>query len=530
MPWTLQRYIFREMGKTFLLAVVALTATMSLGGGVFKMVGLGELTPEQLVQLLFLIVPISAALTLPIAALFAAAATYGRLAADNEFVACRSSGINLHVLFLPTVVLSLFSAAVTFGFWNYMIPGIVQHLDELVATDAGSLVRHRLNSRRGLALGKGLRLTARDVIDDPSRPGHLRLNDVVFIELDGQEWARYGAAQALDIHVQMEATPPVVSARLAGISLFDRRNHRFVDLAEQVLPQTELPTIYSRQIKYLNFNALLRYRRAPDDWPVVRDAVEQLRVYMGRRMVNDHVERSLRADGFVELSGGGRTYTIRSEKPPARVPRDGGIEVRDAVIEMRREGHQLIARADRATIEAVRADSLSGAGVRIDAFDVSLAIDDQSIARAKEVFGPLPIPPAIAEQVAGLSTAELFAPIESRDDRDPIVEAQVAARERRARVLYEITGTMNERAAYSLSVLVLVILSAALGIVFRGSHTVVAFGISFVPSLLVIVTIIMGKQMAQNVGTHGVGLFVLWSGILVVAALDVWTMWRVVRR
>jgi len=68
-------------------------------------------------------------LTLPIAALFSAASTYGRLSADNEFVACRSSGINIHVLFMPALVLSLFSALVTFVFINFVIPGMVRNLN-----------------------------------------------------------------------------------------------------------------------------------------------------------------------------------------------------------------------------------------------------------------------------------------------------------------------------------------------------------------------------------------------------------------
>ncbi len=43
-------------------------------------------------------------------------------------------------------------------------------------------------------------------------------------------------------------------------------------------------------------------------------------------------------------------------------------------------------------------------------------------------------------------------------------------------------------------------------------------------------TIVMGKQMANNAGTHGAGLLMIWSGILLVAVLDVWVLARVVRR
>ena len=156
MPWTLHKYIFREMGKTFLLTAAALTGILGLGGGVLEMIELGEVTPGQLVRLMGLVLPVAAALTLPIAALFSAAATYGRLSADNEFVACRSSGINLHVLFLPTVVLSLASAVVTFAFINFLIPGMVRNLNQFVGADVGAFIQQRLNRPRGITLSRGL--------------------------------------------------------------------------------------------------------------------------------------------------------------------------------------------------------------------------------------------------------------------------------------------------------------------------------------------------------------------------------------
>jgi lipopolysaccharide export LptBFGC system permease protein LptF len=93
-----------------------------------------------------------------------------------------------------------------------------------------------------------------------------------------------------------------------------------------------------------------------------------------------------------------------------------------------------------------------------------------------------------------------------------------------------IAATFSERAAFSFSVLVLVLLGAVLGIVFRGSQAVVAFGISFVPSLFVIILIVTGKQLSQNTGTHIAGLATMWSGIVVTAFVDWWTLVRVLRR
>jgi hypothetical protein len=51
-----------------------------------------------------------------------------------------------------------------------------------------------------------------------------------------------------------------------------------------------------------------------------------------------------------------------------------------------------------------------------------------------------------------------------------------------------------------------------------------------VPLLLVIVTIVTGKQLAYNPGTVWLGLAVMWSGIVIVAVLDGWTLTRVLRR
>jgi len=91
----------------------------------------------------------------------------------------------------------------------------------------------------------------------------------------------------------------------------------------------------------------------------------------------------------------------------------------------------------------------------------------------------------------------------------PLAERRKLAIEARTETVRRIVGAINERLAFSTSVFALVILAAALGIIFRGSHVMTAFGISFIPTLLVIVAIMMGRQMAQNAGTHISGLLLM---------------------
>ena len=67
--------------------------------------------------------------------------------------------------------------------------------------------------------------------------------------------------------------------------------------------------------------------------------------------------------------------------------------------------------------------------------------------------------------------------------------------------------------------------AAALGRLLRSRRGQLA-----IPSLFVIVTIIMGRQLTQNAGTTIIGIAAIWGGIVLVGGVDVWTLTRLVRR
>ena len=57
-----------------------------------------------------------------------------------------------------------------------------------------------------------------------------------------------------------------------------------------------------------------------------------------------------------------------------------------------------------------------------------------------------------------------------------------------------------------------------------------AFGISFVPGLMMTVLIIMGRQLAENTNTSTVGIAIIWGGLAAMALVDVGVMTRFLRR
>jgi hypothetical protein len=102
-----------------------------------------------------------------------------------------------------------------------------------------------------------------------------------------------------------------------------------------------------------------------------------------------------------------------------------------------------------------------------------------------------------------------------------------------------IMSEIQSRLSFSLSCLVLVLVGACLGMMFRSGNFLSAFAVSVVPALLSIVLIVSGQHTAENIPWNidrnfsdplKLGLTLIWSGNAAVALLAVGLMWRMARR
>lgn len=521
-PWTLERYIFREMCKTFVLTAAVLTGALALGGGVMQMVELKEATPWQFLRLMAFVLPVAGALTLPIAALFSAAATYGRLSADNEFTACRSGGINLHLLLAPALVLGLVSAILTFFCMSFVIPRMVMSLAGIVQNDPVTFIQHRLNRPQGLKVEKH-RIYADQVATDEH--GQIYLGGVAFVETEGGSWIRYGTAQQVRLRFDTDQQGLSVAGTMTGLTLFDRKEEQFSQVGEQEIAAVDVPMMLQHQIKFLNMRELWHYMRAPQTWPPAVDAINRFRASLGRFSVQRALMREWHANKKIVLTGDS-TLVITGESA-MRISGDDGFEIVNAVIEQTRGDMRRTHRARRATIESIRSVPDDRVELRVEAYGVRVIEGEREYDRERETLGPLPLP---ATMKASLGEAALDELLTMPDLDDSIKKRQRDAVNWVEGTYRRIVATLHERIAFTFSVLVLVLLGASLGTVFRGAHAATAFGISFIPSVLVIVLIVTGKQMAQNAGTFGVGLGLMWSGIAAVVVLDYVAMTKWLRR
>lgn len=539
----LQTYVLRELSKTFALTTVGLTVLLSLGGGLGNILRAETVSSGLLAQILLLTLPGAFTMALPVAALFAAAMTFGRLSADNELNACRAAGINIHWLFLPAVGISLVVAVFVFISSQFIMPGLFHRLEDLVRARIETIVVNEL-STRGHFEYQGTAISADSVTPlAPPPPGDagatpaghwFRILGAAYLERAGDKPARLATAEsALAVFLPGEARPRIVS-RLHNVRGFDLRTLRFYRLAEQPLGPYEIPLerlAAPLKPKWMTLPALLYYVSRPAELPEIAERLDALRRRIAAYRLAEQLVHRLATDPQ-GVTLGDESLRLRITAEQVRLnARTVAAELRGARVLEQRHDEQRVFEADRAYL-TVRQDprdatprvavELSG---HVRAWDPGAP--QRQVERADYRFPPLAVgaaPPDVPPP------RTLVDPQARLDLAPPLDRLRTGLLSETSRQYRKIVGVLHSRFAFSLSVLAIVPLGAALGAIFRGSHVMTAFGISFAPGLFLIATIAMGRQLAEHPGTEQIGLATIWGALVALLIADAVVLARGVRR
>jgi len=162
----LHRYILKEMLKTLALGLASVTGVVAFGMVLraLEHYGLGPFTSALY---MVLSMPKAAYFALPLAAVLAGTLVYGRLAAQNEVMACRASGIPIWSLFWPTIVLAVVTSAVAFFLVAWPLPASAYAAKRLALADIERLFFTRLSSTGRIRLkDAGFQMTVDRVVGD----------------------------------------------------------------------------------------------------------------------------------------------------------------------------------------------------------------------------------------------------------------------------------------------------------------------------------------------------------------------------
>jgi lipopolysaccharide export LptBFGC system permease protein LptF len=543
---TLQWYISRELLKAFALTAIGLTLAFSLGGGILNMIQVEVLTAVQLGRILMFIIPVSATLTLPVAALFSTTIVYGRLSQDNEINACRAGGINIHWLLAPALALGIFTTAFTFVFSNFIIPQFIGGLEQLVRKDIEKIFVQTLRTQGHIEYGGKYVMHAESFKEYAGRPTpenpdgdrehYIELHRASFIELDHGELVQYGTAAK--VLVKFENDPqggdPVVQALMTEVESFDQERQQFYRLGEQRLGPFPIPRRFERKPKWMDLPELLYYLRQPVELPEIQKLMPRFRLQLQAFFFYQAL-----IDG---LKGPEHCYRFGT---PER-----GYEIRARAISVDRETER--PRLD----EPVVRQWWNGLGRTYHAGSATLAVDrpfgedvphvylslgndvtivydsepDKQIAKTEYEPESVRLPSSVVQRATAITDADVFDVNKALGLSPRLERGRASLAEARVRLANHIVGLIHSRLAFSASVLVLVILGASLGIIFRGGQVLTAFVISFIPGLFVTVLNIMGRQMSEKEPIALIGLIVMWAALGVVALADAIVLKRFLRR
>lgn len=539
MQRTLQWYVFREMGKTFVLTAVGLSIILSMGGGALQILQVEGASAVQILKIMLVVIPMMTTLSLPVAALFSAAMTFGRLSADNELTACRACGVNILWLMMPCVAMSLVVCVFTFYFSNYVIPGFIQQMEALLRKDIQRIVETQLRGDGTLGVQQKFRLhvdRVSEVAPDDAAPeiGYLHFTGGAFVQSEGGRPVNVATARKVLVRFDKSASPATVTAAMTGVRSYDLERQQFYALESETVGPIQPPLSFPLKPKWLDLGQLIYFKEHTEELPDIQNILRGT-----RRKIQQFFFHQLVRDGLVHAP---HEVILKDERREFRIRADligekeDPVRLRDNVRIVAFDGtHRREYRADQGSLRLVPGKSdAAPPRVEIEVSGNVTVIDslqpDAPLEYPRRDLPHIDVPEQVLAAEAAVPDATVLDVSIPGRWGSPVDHAREALRRERAYYKNRIIGTLHSRAALSLSVFVVVILGATLGIIAKGGHVMTAFGISFAPSLLVTIVITTGRQIVESGTTVILGLAVIWGILVIMAAVDVLLLFKFVRR
>jgi len=525
MVFTLHRYIFRETFRVFVLAAVALTLIMSLGS-ILRPVQEYGVGPRQVVHLMGYFLPITLTFVLPMAALFAAALVYGRLASDNELNACRASGISLLTLVYPGLALAIMVAIANLILSFHVVPAFVHRAQKSLKADAKQILFRNIQ-RRGfyvLPPDEIYRIYA-----DKANPQNNSLAGIVITEEKNNEIKNIITAESAKVLFSPHERFNEVRIMAHNTYQMGAAEQGWF-FVESLTLTKEFPSLLSDDIKFKKIDEMKRIRLdLMRFYPIAKLARQAYAQFTTELLAEDITAKTagdtndfykLQNDAtLVEFTAGG--CTPQDEK---KIELSGEV----VVVESDLVGgkHLRTSQCTRALLH-IEGDELAPT-LTMELYNAAWQHADGSKGLAgRRIIRGLLLPSTVTDRfktadvlrtVHPDSTAAALQNGPSPQLRD--LQSKLSRKIRKT--LAEIRAEIHTRLVFGIGCVTLILIGIALGIILKGGHLLSAFGASSVPAAMLIVCIMMGKNITKNLGAHaGSGIVMMWAGLVLLSLLTV---------
>ena len=534
MLFTLHRYVFRELFRVFILAAVALTLILSLGS-ILQPIQEYGVGPRQVVYLMGYFLPITLTFVLPMAALFAGALVYGRLAGDNELDACRASGVSLPAMTYPGLALAIMVAIANLILSFYVMPVFVHRAEQSFKADAKQILFRNIQRRRYYELPPDGRYL---IYADQANLQNDTLLGAVVTEMRNNQIEKIIVAEVAKVIFNVNETFSQVQIIAYKSSQMGAEGEGGAELGSVT---REVASMLGDQIKFKKIDEMRRIQAdLMQFYPIAQLAREmygQLFIELLAQDIKGKIldagpemqEARRRLESGYELLG--EPNSVRFTARQCRV-QGADVELFDDVMvveydtDSRRPLHTFT--CARATLH-LEGDLLAPTLT----MDISSArdVDSGQLTMRYIVRGLIP-PQAVVDKVnefktrKGLLKPQELARLTSGGPApgpsavwglQPSADLQ-KLREKLQRQIQktyvEIKAEIHSRLVFGTGCIPMILIGIGLGIIKKGGHLLSAFGASCVPAAVLAVCIMSGKQLTENLSAQTLsGIALMWGGM-----------------
>ncbi|MCC7146089.1 MAG: LptF/LptG family permease [Phycisphaeraceae bacterium] len=543
MPWIIYRYILRDLVKLFLLSASVLVSIMSVAAAI-KPLSEGLLRPEALPRFLFFTSPTMLQFAAPFAAAFAATAVFSRLKNDNEILACSVGGLSYRALLFPALFAGFVLTLGLFYSSNWWIPRFYHRQRQLLFSEDPQILLNLIN--RGQAFNLEDWVVYADSAQKADIPPQalaatipptqrLVLQGVAASRFDESEKLRAETtAQLADVFLFRHEDQTWVTMRLHNVMFFRPDEGVLVASADFEVRRQRLLNALRDDPQFLTWPQLRRLADAPERFDRVASSRRDLYFSLVGEQILRDAQAQLKSDShrgsLAMVASDDRTYRLSTPRLDRRQDTLFLQATADRPVLMLYQVPGATRRTFEARTATLRVDQVDDPNpdVRLflDLFDVSV-IDPRTSTRSshsKQSFPlarwPTPVLPALAEA----STADLIA-FASRGDWEQSATVRSALEDLRAtisRLMHRAIAQLHDRAASSLSALLIILLAATFSLLQRGGPVLVTFFWTFLFTTASIICVEGGRELITRPDASIYpGLVVLWAGnlLLILAVL-----------
>jgi lipopolysaccharide export LptBFGC system permease protein LptF len=517
MVFIIHRYLFRELIRVFVLATLALTVILSLGS-VLRPIQEYGVGPKQVMDLLCYFMPITLTFVLPVAALFATSFVYGRFAADNEFDACKASGISPAMLVYPGFVLAIIVAIANLILSFHVVPAYVHRAEKAIKSDAKQILFRNIYRQGYYCLpGGDFRIYA-----DAADPKSASLFGVVIVETGKSQKLITAETATVSFDSTKRSNEVKVFARNAF--QFDEHGGVFFKVISVL---GEFESLMTDSIKFQKIEQMNAIKASPISYyPVALcawSAYERLTLEMLAEEIKNTI--SANKDNFYQLYNNEKLLRLTAKDCQLSVA-GNQIELAGDVLlfEYDRSSGELIKsyRGQKLYIQLSAETETRPSTVLIVTFPNAVWLDRgieyiKPRYTAQDIVLPSSVTAKLGEDIIDTARKHRYILQPSAQ-----LTAIIKELDRKIRVtLFEIKAEIHSRLIFGIGCITLIFIGIGLGIRFRGGHLLTAFGISSIPAAALLVFIMMGKNITQNqrsiIGADlGVGF--MWAGLMLLTA------------